>query len=148
MKKSTVIEIICGLLVLLFSYTGFSKLFNHEVFHSQLIIFPLIKYAEPFLSWLLPVSELSVAMLLLIQKLRLAGLYIALGLLTVFTVYLFIMLLSGVNLPCSCGGVIKYLSWKAHVIFNLFFIALTAVGIFFQKNANTSPFINPEMQCP
>jgi len=146
MKKNILIEIICGLLVLLFSYTGFSKLFHHEVFHSQVIIFPVLKYAEPFLSWMLPISELIIAILLLAQKLRLGALYASLLLLIMFTLYLIVMLVTHADLPCSCGGVIEYLSWRAHVVFNVCFIALTVTGISFQKHLNTSPFIKPKMQ--
>jgi methylamine utilization protein MauE len=146
MKKSIVIEIICGLLILLFTYTGLSKLYNHELFHSQLIVFPLIKYAEPLLSWVLPVTELIVALLLFTQKLRLAALYITLVLLIAFTVYLIVMILFDINLPCSCGGIIQYLSWKAHVVFNLFFIAVTVIGIALQKNIKADFFQIPKIQ--
>ena len=140
MKKSTVIEIICCLLIFLFTYTGLSKLLNHELFHNQLIVFPLIKYAEPLLSWALPVTELIVALLLFIQKFRLAALYATLVLLTAFTVYLIVIIVFGISLPCSCGGIIQYLSWKAHVVFNLFFIAVTVIGIVLQSNLNTNFF--------
>jgi hypothetical protein len=40
------------------------------------------------------------------------------------------------NLPCSCGGIISKLSWKQHIIFNLFFIVLSVIGIRFQKRMN------------
>jgi len=146
MKKSIIIEITCGLLVLLFSYTGFSKLFNHAVFHSQLIIFPILKHAEPFLSWTLPICELAIAIMLLTQNLRLIGLYASLILLITFTLYLTIMLISHIDLPCSCGGVIQYLSWKAHIVFNFFFIALTVTAIFFHRRLNTPFFVKPKVQ--
>jgi hypothetical protein len=40
------------------------------------------------------------------------------------------------NLPCSCGGIISKLSWKQHILFNLFFIMLSITGIKVQRKMN------------
>jgi hypothetical protein len=34
--------------------------------------------------------------------------------------------------PCSCGGVIRKLTWPQHLAFNLFFVAISAIGIILQ----------------
>jgi hypothetical protein len=146
MKKSIVIEIIAGLLVLLFSYTGFAKLLNHALFIDQLIIFPFIRYAAQFISWALPITELAVVLFLLMKKLRLYGLYASLILLITFTVYLTVMIASGVSLPCSCGGVIQYLSWKQHIVFNLFFIILSAIAIHIGKKKDAQVIIHAKTE--
>lgn len=133
MKQGFIISTIYFLLVLLFTYTGFSKLYNHTFFQGQLSTFPLLKNISGVLSWVLPFLELLIAGFLIIPNLRLYGFYCSVALLLLFTVYLTIMIMSGINLPCSCGGVIEYLSWRQHVFFNLFFIAISIAGVYFQK---------------
>jgi hypothetical protein len=46
------------------------------------------------------------------------------------------MLAFDTSLPCSCGGIIAKLSWKEHVVFNLFFIANSVAGIKLQRKIN------------
>ena len=139
--KKAIPPIACFLLISLFAYTGLSKLSDHTVFHSQLNGLPFIQYAAPVLWWLLPVLELGIAIILVVPKLRLTGYYMSAILLFLFTVYLGGMILSGMELPCSCGGVIQYLSWKQHIILNIFFIILSVMGIYFQKGAELSTHI-------
>lgn len=133
MKKSTVIQIICCLLIFLFGYTGLSKLSNHHFFYSQLLLFPVLKYAAFFISWVLPVTEIAVAIFLIIPATRLYGLFASFILLILFTIYLSVMIITGLKLPCSCGGVVTYLTWKEHIIFNLFFLSASFTGMYFQK---------------
>jgi len=40
------------------------------------------------------------------------------------------------HLPCSCGGVIRELSWRDHLFFNVCFTVLAAVGISVEKKQN------------
>lgn len=137
MKKSTIVDIISSLLILLFTYAALSKLIDHEIFQAQLMQFPILKIYPVFFSWLIPIIELFIVLLLLIPKFKFHGLYGAFILLIVFTVFLIIMISLNKNLPCSCGGVISKLSWKEHIVFNLFFIMLTVLGIWFcRKNSH------------
>lgn len=133
MKKETAIRIICSLLILLFAYAGFSKLLNHDFFHAQLLLFPVLKYAEPVLSWLLPIVELIAVVLLIIPRICLVGLFASFILLVLFTLYLIVMVMMHLKLPCSCGGVITYLTWKQHIVFNLFFLSASFTGIKLQR---------------
>jgi len=57
------------------------------------------------------------------------GFYAAFGLMVILTVYLALMLGTQQHLPCSCGGAIEGLTWRQHVLFNLFFLALAGLGI-------------------
>lgn len=134
MKSKVLIQIICLLLILLFTYAGFSKLADHAMFFVQLVRFPWMSPMAAFISWFAPLAELAIALLLLFPSTRLYGLYGSLLLLVLFTVYLAMMVSMKVNLPCSCGGVISQLSWRQHIFFNLFFIALASAGIYLMKN--------------
>src|SRR5690606_14703009 len=48
-----------------------------------------------------------------------------------FTAYIFIILNFSDFVPCSCGGVLEKMSWTQHLIFNVVFIILAGVAVFF-----------------
>ncbi|HVM87931.1 MAG TPA: MauE/DoxX family redox-associated membrane protein [Puia sp.] len=129
-NKYRITEIIIALLVFLFVYTSLSKLADISFFSHQLKWFPYIGKFAVIIAWMVPFSELAISVMLCIPKFQQYGLLASTLLLSVFTVYLFAMLaFHRQDLPCSCGGVIKYLSWKQHIFFNLVFIILTISGI-------------------
>jgi hypothetical protein len=132
-RKKTIIESISSLFVFLFVYTALSKLTDYDFFVAQLHTHPGINKFAATIAWLIPALELSVSTLLLFRQTRLAGLYSSLLLMTGFTIYLLYMLRFGDNLPCTCGGVIKYMTWKQHAGFNLFFILIAILGIKLMK---------------
>lgn len=136
MKKNIIIDIICFLLIFLFVYAGISKLADHTNFHVQLDNMYLIHYAEPVLSYAIPIIEILIALALISLVFRLYALYASLLLLILFTIYLICMITFKTTLPCSCGGVIGSLSWKQHIFLNCFFIVLTVYTIYFLKRDN------------
>jgi hypothetical protein len=129
MKKNLVIETISGLLVLLFVYTALNKLLNTAQFAYTISRVPLIEPFAGFLSFAAPVTELLISAALIFPPTRLAGLYAAFLLMAAFTVYVTAMVFFLKDLPCSCGGVLKDLTWKQHIAFNLFFTAISAFAI-------------------
>jgi uncharacterized membrane protein YphA (DoxX/SURF4 family) len=133
MKKSMVIEIISGLLALLFMYAAISKLLDYSTFRIQLNQSPFITRFANVIVWALPVIEITVAVLLALQSPRLPAFYAALFLLSLFTAYLIAMLNFSYYIPCSCGGVLASLSWKQHIILNAGFIVLSLAGIQLQS---------------
>jgi hypothetical protein len=83
---------------------------------------------------ILPAGEITLAILLSIKKTQLIGLLGALTLFLLFSVYITILLFHPLKrVPCACGGFIEHIGWAAHLIFNLFFIALIIINIFFIK---------------
>lgn len=129
MPRKRLIEIIAALLVFLFIYTGISKLIDYTTFRQQLGQSPFITFYAPVIAWALPVGELVIAVLLLMPRWRLQGLYLSFFLLCLFTFYLGAMLRLSYYIPCSCGGVLQALSWPAHIVFNVVFILLSAGGV-------------------
>lgn len=127
--KKRIHDIISGLLVLLFAYTATSKLFSFAQFRAQLGNSPWLASYAAWIAWLVPAVELVIAGMLTVNVLRPYGLYASLLLLAVFTIYIGGMLLTQQHLPCSCGGVIEKLSWKQHLVLNVFFMALCGWGI-------------------
>jgi hypothetical protein len=59
------------------------------------------------------------------------GFYLSALLLIIFTGYIALVLLNYFGrVPCSCGGVIRTLGWGLHLIFNVFFLLLSFLGIY------------------
>lgn len=133
MKQKITIEIICFLLILLFVYAAFSKLLEYNSFKIQLGNSPFLKPVAGIIVWIIPATEVIISVMLAVTYTRKAGLYASFILLLIFTLYIVGMLLSGINLPCSCGGIIQHLSWKQHLLFNLFFIVLAFTGIVLER---------------
>lgn len=128
MRRSLTIEIITALLIGLFVYASLSKLLSYPVFAAQLHTHPYLKPFAGFLAWAVPVVELGVAALLFVPHTRLAGFTGAFVLMSIFTLYIAGMLLLDSHLPCSCGGVLQDLTWKQHLVFNVFFTLLAFIG--------------------
>lgn len=133
MKKPLVRDIICGLLIFLFVYTALSKLNGLSQFRAVLLQSPLLSNRSQFFSLAIPVTEFFVAFLLFLPRTRLWGFYGAFALMLLFTLYITYMLNFTPHLPCSCGGVLKQLTWKQHLIFNIVFTLLSLTGIVLQK---------------
>jgi hypothetical protein len=142
MKEKITTEFTAFLLILLFVYAAFSKLFNYSEFKIQLLQSPVVKSFAGVTAWLLPAIELCVAAALTVRATRLFGFYGSLILMNAFTLYIVLMLIEEKHLPCSCGGVIRQLSWKQHIWFNLFFLALSAGGIVLERKNKFSTAIN------
>jgi hypothetical protein len=48
-----------------------------------------------------------------------------------FTTYIFLILNFSDYIPCSCGGVLEKMGWTEHIVFNLIFIVIAAIGVFY-----------------
>ncbi|QNK64142.1 hypothetical protein H7F33_06550 [Pedobacter sp. PAMC26386] len=133
MKKSLIIEVICGAIILLFVYAAFSKLADSEDFRKQLSMQVFPQYLVGTLLYLLPGIELLAVILLMIRSRRLLGLTLSVLLMTTFTGYGTLVLLEYYDhIPCSCGGVLENLGWQEHLWFNVFFLVLSILGLLFQ----------------
>jgi putative oxidoreductase len=119
-----------GLLILLFVYAALSKLLDLPLFRGQLYNQSFSHRLADVLVFGLPASELLTSGLLMFQRTRRYGLWLSALLMTVFTIYITLVLLQfWSRVPCSCGGVLAHLSWAQHLIFNLFFLALSVMAL-------------------
>ncbi|NMN37583.1 MauE/DoxX family redox-associated membrane protein [Pedobacter sp. SG918] len=118
------------LLVLLFSYAAFSKLFTITAFGQQLHNQSFPSWLADFLLYFLIPAEIITAVLLCFKRTVLVGLLFSSVLLLAFTAYIALVLADYfTKAPCSCGGVLKWLGWKSHLIFNLVFTTLTITSL-------------------
>jgi putative oxidoreductase len=137
MNRNFLTEMICCLLVALFMYTGASKFVDIPGFTGDINNQPFPNSMTPYLVWGLPLLELLIAVSLMFDKTRKAGLYASLILMLAFTVYTALVLFHYFErIPCSCGGVIKQLNWQQHLVFNLFFVLLSVAAIYLMNKKN------------
>lgn len=129
------ISIACSF-ILLFTYAAISKLNTYDLFKVQIGQSPILTAQSSFLVWLVPVIELVNALLFVIPKLRLFAFHMSLSLMTMFTVYIFLILKFSPYIPCSCGGVLNNLGWTEHLIFNIIFMFLAITGVYLQTTLN------------
>jgi putative oxidoreductase len=142
-KRQLLIELISSLLIMLFLYASISKFLDFKRFIGDMNNQPLPNSLTPFLVWAIPCLEIAIAVALIFERTRMAGLYGALVLMILFTIYTGSILLHFFSyVPCSCGGVIKKLTWNQHLFFNLFFVALSTTGIVLQYRKSNQTHIH------
>ncbi len=123
---------------MLFCYASISKLMDFENFQVQIAQSPLLSAYAGFVSYSTVISEIIIVLLLLIPKSRLVGLYASLGIMSAFTVYIYLILNYSDFVPCSCGGILEKMGWNDHLIFNIGCIVLALAGtIILQKENGT-----------
>ncbi|WP_241237866.1 MauE/DoxX family redox-associated membrane protein [Pseudoflavitalea rhizosphaerae] len=128
--KKAIIYSSIFLLVSLFIYAAYNKLAIYSTFVEQLNESPITKNYRNILAWLVPGTEILLAIALLVPKTRLLGFYGSFFLMLLFTIYVFVVPhFYSTRIPCSCGGIISSFSWKGHFYFNLAFTLLAAIGL-------------------
>lgn len=128
MEKRLITELLAGLLILLFLYTALNKLTQFAAFISVLKQSPGLGGLARPVGWMIPCLEIIVAALLFLPRFRAVGFWGSSLLMVLFTGYILYMFLFAPRLPCSCGGIIKSMSWKAHLVFNITALLLSLIG--------------------
>lgn len=128
-KAAFIIDLISASILLLFLYTAVSKLLDYDHFKSVMILSPLLHPFAGIIAWALPIFEIGIVLLLLFSKTKLNGLYTAFVAIVIFTIYIIYMIIFTPRLPCSCGGILKSLTWTEHIFLNLFLLLLIGIAI-------------------
>lgn len=137
MKNKIAVEVIAFLFIVLFLYTAGTKLTGYATFVAQIGKSPLLTHYSEFIAWVIPTVEILAAIMLIIPRTKLLGMYASFGLMLLFTLYVAAILTFSKELPCSCGGVISLLGWKSHLVFNIGFALLALVGVALINKQNT-----------
>jgi uncharacterized membrane protein YphA (DoxX/SURF4 family) len=122
---------VCLLFITMFVYAATSKWMEFSVYEYQMQRQPFPAPVQSLLIWTIPLSEVVVSLLLMLEKTRFTGLKIATGMMILFTGYIVLIQLHyfGQEIPCSCGGAITSLTWVQHLYFNLFFVIAGVLAI-------------------
>lgn len=131
--RNPIISACKHLLVILYLYTAVSKLLNYPETALQMSTSPFITHYAHLLAWGIPLLEILVTILLIVDKTRLVGFYAALFLMMLFTGYVFAMMHYSYYLPCSCGGILSLLTWTAHLWVNIIFTIIALTGTILEK---------------
>lgn len=105
--------------IILFVYAAVSKLIDFENFQVQIAQSPLLSAFATPIAYGVVLGELIIALLLCFSKTQKLGLYLFLGFMTAFSVYIYLILNYSPFVPCSCGGVLEKMGWTEHLWFNL-----------------------------
>ncbi|SFE45466.1 hypothetical protein SAMN05518672_106181 [Chitinophaga sp. CF118] len=134
-KREIIISTVSFLFIAMFTYAAVSKWLGFTVFVSQIKRQPFDSKYIPLLVWGIPISEVLVSLLMMIDRTRNIGLKIATGMMILFTGYIILIQLNYFGkIPCACGGAITELTWMEHLYFNLFFVCAGIVAILLMKN--------------
>src|SRR5688572_25326102 len=90
--RNVFIELVSLLFVLLFVYAAVSKLLDFENFQVQIEQSPLLSAFAVWISWVVPLLEIIISVLLIIPRTQRIALYMSMSLMTMFSAYIFIML--------------------------------------------------------
>jgi hypothetical protein len=130
MKKNTIINIIYAILVFIYLYAAVSKFIDFRVYLKDMHNQPFPLWVSNILLWLIPISELFICFALISHQGKTIGLFSSLILISLFSVYILAILNHSFKyVPCSCGGLIRKLTWKQHLFFNLFIMSVSLLGI-------------------
>jgi uncharacterized membrane protein YphA (DoxX/SURF4 family) len=132
--SEVIVSIISLMFAVLFLYAASSKLLDYENSELQLAKSPIVTEFSEILVWLLPLIEIATSLLLIIPSTVKYGLYLSLGLMCLFTAYIFFILNYSEIIPCSCGGILEMLSWSEHFVFNIVFVGLAITAIIIRAN--------------
>ncbi|HET6253293.1 MAG TPA: MauE/DoxX family redox-associated membrane protein [Puia sp.] len=139
MKKAFWINIITWFFIILFTYTGVTKLTDMASARDQLVFSPLPTPLASIIAWALPIGELLLAIALLIPAFRLKALYATGTLMTSFAIYVLIILSIDDHISCGCGGIVEELSPKQHVLFNSACVFLSVIAIMMTRRQRSTP---------
>lgn len=131
--KEYFVTAVCVLVAFLFVYAAISKVLDFENFQVQLAQSPLLSAYANYLSFAVVIIELTLALYLCLPTYQKLALYCSLGLMSAFTIYIFLILNYSDFVPCSCGGILEKLGWTEHLIFNIAFVLLISVAIFYKE---------------
>lgn len=133
-SRALLVNILNGGFAFLFVYAGISKLLDADHFRTQLGQSPLLTSFADQTVWLVPISELTIAIFLFVPRMRLLALYGFFSMMVLFTAYIIFILNFSDYIPCSCGGILEKMGWKQHLIFNLLFVIVAAATIVVESN--------------
>ncbi|PUZ29813.1 hypothetical protein DCC81_03445 [Chitinophaga parva] len=114
-----IVTVLSCCFIILFVYAAGSKWKEYDEFLAQVGQSPMLTWWANIVVVLVPALEIAIALLLLIPRTRLAGLYAFFVMMVMFTTYIILITHYSDFVPCSCGGVLTKMSWSTHLKFNI-----------------------------
>lgn len=136
-------EIVSAIFIILFTYTAINKIIDYPTFRIALVQSPVLEHYADFTAIAVPVVELAIVAMLVVAATRKAGLCACFVLMIVFTLYITCLMLFASSMPCNCGGILKALSWKSHLVVNILLVCLAGWALFDLRKNNVAIGIAP-----
>lgn len=135
--KRKIYHICILLLLLLWVPVVIDKVLYFNTFRIDILKQPFDDSIALVVYYSLPFLEGAAVLLLIIPKYQKVGFILSSFLLISFTVYVLITMLGlWDKIPCGCGALIAGMSWVQHFFFNLFFLFISFLGLYLNKNQN------------
>lgn len=134
-KRNSIIIGIC-VLVILFTYVGITQIIFRDNVELNLLNSPLLSIPKTWitiLSWFIPVLELLTVALLLFPRSQLIGLYLTISILAIYICYNLGILYIAPYIPCSCGGMLKFLSWQQQLWITISCLIIAVLTLYLKK---------------
>ncbi|MCK7591279.1 hypothetical protein M0G43_11895 [Subsaxibacter sp. CAU 1640] len=132
-SKKKIVKAVSMLFILIFVYASITKLRNIKNFQFQIGQSAVLGVFAEWISFGVIGAELLTAGFLSFGHTQRVGLYLSCILMTLFTIYIILVLNFSKDIPCPCGGIISAMGWNTHVIFNISCIALAIIALFKKK---------------
>lgn len=131
--REVTVFVICLICTFLFLFSAYEKFADHQRFYNGLSKVSIIGSKAKVISYVVPIFEALISILLIIPKTHKKGLFGFIILMGIFTLYIFGMWLWVDKLPCFCNLIVEKLSWGQHIWFNLVFMALAIIALLIRK---------------
>lgn len=141
--RNVLVETICLLFIILFVYAGLTKFLEGDLFYHNILNSPIFgsEIIAGISSWVIPIIEILAGLLLTLPKTRIKTLYLVLGLLILYTVYLVGILYFSAGIPCTCRTFFHNLNWNQHLYFNTGCLLLVIITIFLTRKKTKNSFL-------
>jgi len=128
--RTTVVRILALALACMLLYTATKKVMDLQAFAAHIEVLPYMRtWITYVLSAVVILLEYGLGLMLLYQPMR-RSLYLGvIGLMLIYTAYIYAILNYALKLPCSCQGAFKSMTWEQHYLVNAV-MAAVAVGTF------------------
>lgn len=88
------------------------------------------RWMNRILIWIVPLTEIVIVILLLFKRTQWCGLVSSVLLMSMFTLYVGAVVFHfSDRVTCSCGGVLKRMSWEVHLVFNVVVTLVAGLGV-------------------
>ena len=125
-------------IAILFSYATMSKAMDFKNFRDQLTQAPGMQRLGEIVAYLIIALMTVTVLILCYRPFRFSGLFLAFGILTVFTAYNGFILMDNKNLPCTCIGLFEKLAWKDNLLLNAGLMVTAITGIITMRTGRSA----------
>lgn len=133
-SQKTVFNTVSLIFTVLLSWAVAGKAFDFKNFCSQLEHALGCEGSGQAAALIIIALQLLNIVLLCFGRTRLLGLWLTLGMMTVFTGYTAALIMYSTNLPCTCIGFIGNMNWNGNLILNITLMITAMAGLLTARN--------------